>query len=527
MNTKRISINLISQLVSFACSLGISFFLTPYVVANLGSEAHGFVGLANNFTSFITMFTVALNGMLSKYITIEYTKKDFKKASGYFSTALITQGILAIALFVPMLLLASHVNIFVNISDHLVSDVKVLWALIFSAFLLNLGTDSFGSAVYAANRLDIRALISVASNVCKALITLVAFFFFTPHVWYLGLATIAANSVTIIGNYFCKKKLIPEVEIKKEHFDKKHIHSLLVVGIWNSLNKLQQLLQTGFDLLLANLFVSSYDMGLLSVSKTVPTQITALICTTAGAFEPSMTITYGKGDIKQFVKETHFAMKLCGFLCSVPILGFICFGKNFYSLWIPTYTDAELLKVQILGVLTLLPEVFSVYVFPLYSVNIITGKLKIPVFVSLGINALNIIIVLILLNTTNLGVYAIAGVSSILLVFRILFFVPLYAAHVLNLNWKTFCIPLLRGIFNIAVVACLFTVISKIFFASSWGLFLIICFFSAILGYVASFFTILDKNERLFVFEKAKAIFGKLLRKFGELKAKLNTLIKR
>ena len=54
------------------------FFLTPYIVDNLGQETYGFVGLANNFSSYITMFTVALNGMLSRYVTVEYSKKDKK-----------------------------------------------------------------------------------------------------------------------------------------------------------------------------------------------------------------------------------------------------------------------------------------------------------------------------------------------------------------------------------------------------------------------------------------------------------------
>ena len=281
------------------------------------------------------------------------------------------------------------------------------------------------------------------------------------------------------------------------------------MGIWNSINKLQQVLQTGLDLLLANLFVSANDMGLLSVAKTVPTQISALISTTSGAFEPGMTITYGKGDIKQFVKETKFAMKLCGFLCSVPILGFVCFGVNFYNLWLPSYTDAEIIKVQILAVLTLLPQVFSVYVFPLYSVNNITCKLKIPVLLSLGINIANIIIVFVLLKTTNLGVYAIAGVSSILWIFRVILFVPSYAAWSLNINLKTFYPPLLRGFLNIVVLLFVFSGIAVLFYGNSWIKFAIICLVTGFVGYVISFFILLNKEEQ----KKAFTLVLKRLKK--------------
>ncbi len=38
-------------------------------------------------------------------------------------------------------------------------------------------------------------------------------------------------------------------------------------GIWNSVNQCGHLLLTGLDLLLSNLFVSPYAMGVVAVSK--------------------------------------------------------------------------------------------------------------------------------------------------------------------------------------------------------------------------------------------------------------------
>ena len=73
---KQLSINLLTQLVSFALNLGISFFLTPYVIECIGKDVYGFVSLANNFTGYVSAFTVALNGMLSRYVTIAFNKKD-------------------------------------------------------------------------------------------------------------------------------------------------------------------------------------------------------------------------------------------------------------------------------------------------------------------------------------------------------------------------------------------------------------------------------------------------------------------
>jgi len=513
LDSKRLFLNLFGQIASFICNVGISFFLTPYIVIHLGKESYGFVGLANNVTSYITLVTIAINGMLSRYITIAYTKKDYNESSGYFTTALISQGILALVLLIPMMLLAGNMKAFFNISAEIVLDVKVLWILIFLSFLSGLPMSGFASAAFATNRLEIQAAINILTNATRACVLIVAFVFFTPHVWYIGLATIASSTFTIISNMLTKRKLMPEVKISIKHFSPKYIHNLLVVGVWNSLNRLQQILYTGLDLMITNLFINATEMGTLSIAKAIPTQISTLISTISGTFDPTMTISYSKGGMEAFVSQTNFAMKFSGFLCSVPILGFITYGANFYHLWMPTLSDADVTKIQILSVLTLLPQVFSVYIFPLYTVNTITCKLKVPVLVSIGIGIANIMIVFILLQVTNLGVYAVAGVSSILWLFRIFLFVPTYAAWSIQIRWTTFYRPLLRGVLNVLLVGGLMLILSHFFYGYSWLQFCVICGISGLLGYVLCFFNMFERDDRK---RAIKMLKNKFLTKKGQ-----------
>ena len=209
-----------------------------------------------------------------------------------------------------------------------------------------------------------------------------------------------------------------------------------------------------------------------------------------------MTIAYAKGDLDDFLEQTKFAMKFSGFFCSVPILGFVAFGQQFYHLWMPSLSDTDVWKVQILAVLTLLPQVFSVYIFPLYTVNTITTKLKVPVLVSIGIGVANVLIVLVLLQTTKLGVYAVAGVSSILWIFRIFLFVPSYAAWSLRIPLRTFYGPLLVGVLNVVVVGSVLCLISCHTQVHSWTELVAVCFIAGIICYLICFFIMFSKNEK-------------------------------
>ncbi len=500
----RIALNLMGQIASFAVSVGISLFLTPYIVKYLGSEVYGFVGLANNFVSYINLFTIALSGMLSRYVTIEYTKKNYEQASCYFSSAVIAQIIIAAVLTVPMMLFASKLDVFINISPDYAPDVKILWMLVFLSFLLGLPSGGLGIAAFVKNRLDISAIITICSDVLKSLILLAAFLFFTPHVWYIGLATVASHTLTIILNYRQAKKLIPELKIKVSYFNIKYIYQLLGVGIWNSLNKLQQVLVSGLDLLMTNLFISPGEMGIFSIAKTLPMKISTFTATVSRSCDPTMTISYAKEDRAEFLKDVKFAMKLSGFICSVPILGILTFGMDFYRLWLDSLTEPEIVKIQILTVLTMLPEIFNVYIYPLYTVNNITRKLRVPVLLGIAIGIVSIGIVLLLLSYTNLGVYAVAGVSSVLWVLRIFLFVPLYEAHIVKAKWYEFYGSLLRGVINLVVTGGILALLSYVFTIRTWLQFVCVCIPCGMLGYVTCFMILFEKNERKQVVEMIK-----------------------
>lgn len=78
-NKKSLFINMIATTLAFVINAVISFIITPYLVKILGDEAYGFIGLANNFVSYASIITVALNSMAARFITIEIHKKMKKK----------------------------------------------------------------------------------------------------------------------------------------------------------------------------------------------------------------------------------------------------------------------------------------------------------------------------------------------------------------------------------------------------------------------------------------------------------------
>ncbi|MEE1101376.1 MAG: lipopolysaccharide biosynthesis protein [Agathobacter sp.] len=496
-NKKRIAVNMIAQFLAFVINISINFFLTPFITANVGKEVYGFVNLAFQTTGYVTIFTSALNAMVGRYITINLSKKDYDSANMYFSSVIVANVLLSVVFAIPSAFIILYLDNVLKIPSAYVLDVKILWAFIFIDFFLALITNSFGVATYASDRLDLSAKRNTEKTFLRAGLLIAMFALLPAKVWYVGFTQFVCGFFIIASNVYYTIKLVPQLKFKKLLIKWQAIVDLIKVGIWNSFQQLTSILINGCDTLITNLYIGAAEMTLMSFAKTIPNYLMSIIGIVSGSFGPQMTMLYAKGDMKEFTKYVNSAIKVCGFICSVPILGFIAFGTNFFSLWLPTLTSGEINTVQILSIMILAQTVFDVYIYPLYTVNSITTKLKIPVLVSFGIGVANIIGSIVLCVYTDLGVYAIQIVSSVLLTARVFFFAPIYAAHILKQKWWVFYKPLLRGTFSSAIVLTIFFVIVKNITIDSWIQLLLWGAICGVIGYAVNYVVVLNKEERL------------------------------
>lgn len=506
---KRLASNMIAQFITFGINIAINFFLTPYITTHVGKEVYGFVNLAFQTTGYVTIFTAALNAMVGRYITISLSKKEYKNANIYFSSVVVANIIISLVLVAPVVYAILYLNYWLNIPTQYVLDVKVLWAFIFLDFLLALCTNCYGVATYASDRLDLSAKRSTENTVLRALILLLCFSLFEPKVWYVGLSKFICGFWIIITNVYYTHKLIPELKFNKALVKMSAVIELIKVGIWNSVQQLSAILINGCDMLITNIYVDAASMTLMGFAKTIPNYLMSIIGIVSGSFGPQMTVLYGQGDMKKFVNYVKNAIKVCGFICSVPILGFIAFGTEFFTLWLPTLNDGEVNMVQILSIMILAQTIFDVYIYPLYTVNSITCRLKVPVLVSIGIGVANIVGSIGLCVYTDLGVYAIQIVSSVLLTLRVFLFAPLYAAHVLKQKWWIFYVPLLRGVVSSGCILIVFYLILRQVDIKSWLELIIWAGICGVIGYVINYILVLNKDEKVMVRELINRKIGK------------------
>ena len=137
-NRKQLAKNMFAQIASFGLTILTSFFLTTYIVEKIGTEVYGFVGLANNVTSYVVVFTVAINSLANRYITISYVRKDYDSANRYFSSVTAANLAVVLVILIPAAVLLLNLQKVINIPPLHVTDVKLLWMFVFMMFACSL-----------------------------------------------------------------------------------------------------------------------------------------------------------------------------------------------------------------------------------------------------------------------------------------------------------------------------------------------------------------------------------------------------
>ncbi|MDS0526539.1 oligosaccharide flippase family protein [Clostridium sp. SHJSY1] len=490
---QKTAINLVSSIIVTGISVLVNFLLSPYIVKHLGEEANGFTQLANNFITYVSLITIALNSMGGRFITIEYHKGKIDKANSYYSSLVIGNLVIVLFFIVPSIVTVMNLEKIINISQANVYDTKLLFAFVFANFFVNQICGILNISMYVTNKLYIANIINLVRTIFNGILLFGVFNLFTAQIYYVSLIALMLTIITFPILLIVKRNILPKVIFSKNLFNIKHVKDLITSGIWNTINQCGNILMTGLDLLFANLFINPVEMGLLSIAKVVPNTIIQIASTINSNFSPALTITYANNDKKTLINQIRASMKISSILISIPIMVFSILAIKFYSLWMPTLNSKAL---TILTFLTLLAFIPLAGPQVLYNVFTTTNKLRWSSVTFLVSGFFNFIIVVILLKCTSLGVYAIAGVSSVISILRNLIFVVPYTARLLGLKWYEFYKDV-----GVSLACCLITGIISLFVGSlipydSWITITMAAIISSLLSFVANSFIVLNENEK-------------------------------
>lgn len=504
IDNKKVVQNTIAVVIAFVLNAGIGFFASPYIVRCLGAEALGFAHLAGDFTSYAALITLALNSMATRYLMLARERGENQKVQEYFSTLVISNICIATLLLFIFLACVIYLEHIVEIPESLIGQVKTAFTITFVMFCLSLAGSTYGSCFFLTNQLHQGSWRGCVGNLLSRGILVALFVCLQPSIIYIALSGAFASIYILCTNVYYFNKLLPEIKLRAGYFRAKRLWELISSGMWNSITKLSQIFSSGLDLLVTNIFINPVSMGYLAVAKTIPGMLVGLNASVAGSFVPNLMQHYAAGDTEALRRAAKTSIKFMTLFVTLPNAVLVVYGTEFFRLWVPSQ-PAELINT--LSILTLINSCVTGPMQPLYQIFTITNKVKQSSLVIIAYGFLSILITLICLKTTNLGLYAVAGVSLLgSIIVALVYHLP-FAAIYARLPWYDFFPEIGKSALSLLYVCVIGWCIKLILpAADTWILWFTCVITMCIVGLVCNAYTMLNSAER-------QALYGVLARK--------------
>lgn len=491
-NFKRVFSAIGVTIIAFVVNYLITLVLTPYITDNVGTESYGFVTLAKDFAQYVTIATMLINSFASRFIVVAKHRNEDEQANIYYSSAFFGDLALGGLIFALSLVAIMFLEKLLNIPTELILDVKLLFFFLFLKFLINTVFTVYESGAYVSNRLDITGVFKLVSYLVEAAVLFILFYFFPPHVYYVGVAILISALVTAISNVWIKERFAGELTIKRAYFRWSAIKDLVVNGIWSSFNSLGSFLHSGLDLLITNLMLNPLQMGQLAIVSSIGIIFRSIVTTVSTAFQPMLLKDFAVDDQEKVIDTFSVAMKLSSWFTNIGFAGFAVLGLVYFRLWIP-HQDIEL--VYSLTNFANIQYITMGVVYPLFYAYNLALKKVIPCVMTFVSGFFNVVGMYFLIKYTSLDLYAVVGTTVVITAFLNLVLHPIYIARVMHYKVGMFYPNILRCVAACGVLYLLFAGLSRLYMPHSWITLILTAAVYAGIGSVVHFVVVLNKKE--------------------------------
>ena len=217
MNKTKIN-SIITNLFSFCIQLCISLFVTPIIMHKVGTDAFGFIGLANDFIIYLSLVTTVLNSVSGRFIAVALYKNEVKKANEYFNSVLFVNLILSFIFIVIGIIFIPNIQHFLDVPSNLVNDVKLTFLFTLLTYILNIMISIYTTATFVKDRLDIQGVRNILQYALRGICVVSLFVFLPPRIYLLSIATLIVTVFISVFDVSVFRRFMPEVSINVKKF---------------------------------------------------------------------------------------------------------------------------------------------------------------------------------------------------------------------------------------------------------------------------------------------------------------------
>lgn len=496
MNSARVlARNIFSNWANLAVSIGIGFFMMPFLVSRLGDTLYGIWMLVASLVGYGSLLDFGVRSSIVKYVSQYNATNDQDALRRLFATTLAVYtaiGVTVVALAAGTALILPDLF---RIPSELVDDAQLVLMIVGLNLALKFPIGVFEGFVTGLQRYEIANAISIGGSLLRAGITVALLL---QGYKLLALATVGLLGDVLMGIMMATvcMRLLPWLSIGRCYLSRRVLRDVYAFGLWSSLIAVASRVLYDSDSILIGMFMPAAAITHFAVANNLVRYLRQLAYGFGNVFTPAASDLDARSEREQLgdlvIYGTRYAMAVI--LPAAVLIALI--GREFLGLWIGTRYAAESGAVLIILALS---QASGMALFPagamLYGLN----RHQYLAYILLAQATLKVGLTTVLLPSH--GVLGAAIGTAIPELVASIVFIPLLIARCVGLSiWryfhKAFLPPIACVVPTVALVFALKTTIAP----NSWVLLIAEITAGILLYSILVVRFCLDKSQRRAVF---------------------------
>lgn len=493
-NNKRIAKNTLLLYGRMLLTVGISFYSTRLILANLGVDNYGIYNVIGGFVSMFYMVTSTMTQAVGRFLTFELGTGDEKKLQQTFSTSV--NILLLLSLIV--VLLAETVGLwFVNYKLNISPDrmVAANWIYQFSvlSFIFEMISVPYSASVISHEKMGAFALVTIL----KVILTLGIAFLLSISpidklIFYGILVLLVSVSIQLMYWIYCRRNF-QECRYSL-HIDRSIFKNMFGYAGWNFLTTCASMLSSQGVSIILNMYFGTAINAAKGVASQVNGTIGAFSKNFMTALNPQITKSYAAKEIeyaKNLVCKGAKFSYLLFFLIALPCILEIDFLLSIWLKEVPPYAG---IFVQ----LSILNSLVEVLLNSNEVINHASGKIRNYQIIVSFAQFLIVVLSYITIKLTGNPVYTLI-ITNIIYIF---IFVPRIIINkpFIGITFNYFFENTLKGIILMSLMSFFVAYIPIYFMNDGWLRLMVVIILSTLSIIFTSFVFVFTKNEKIKIY---------------------------
>lgn len=341
--------NVIANWIAFVFAAVVGFFLSPYIVNQLGTTKYGVWSLLAGLIGYLAILDLGIRQAVSRYVAHHRAANNHEESSSIFSAALVLMAFLSILAILLSMVLAYLAPRIFSIPDSLIGDTRIIVVLGGLTVAVSLFGGVFGGGVSGVERFDVQCGLEILVVAVRTVAIVVAL---REGYGLVSLACIHLASSVLNCTVYCVaiNRLYPEWHLKFRGRLFPHMRTILSFGTTLSLLGALGVMISGTDGAITAAFLPIESVTFLAIAGSLFAYAKELTRALSYVMVPRVGVLTSLGS-NRVGDEIVIVAKVATLIAAAVSVIFFLRGGSFISLWMgPAYGTRSWEVLRVLAI---------------------------------------------------------------------------------------------------------------------------------------------------------------------------------